>query len=168
MEIKMTPIQKEWFTPTVHASLQREGLETLEQIAAYGHRALARCPYIADKNVARMNRILIDHGLCFFDDYNPQKRGSGGGSYWTPERLKKAASMLDAGMSEMDVARCFGKDYSLSMRLALDRYGYSLPRSATLVARLRAKLASISHEAADRIEELEAKVAKLAGRETNG
>jgi hypothetical protein len=75
--------------------------------------------------------------------------------------------MLDAGASEMDVARSFGKDYSLSMRLALDRYGYSLPRSATLVARLRAKLAPISHEAAARIEELEAKVAKLAGGETN-
>ena len=160
----MTPIKKEWFTAMVYNTLKREGLETLEQVAAYGHRALARCPYIADKTVARMNGILIEHGLCFFDDYNPQKRGSGGGSYWTPERLKKAASMLDAGMPEMDVARSFGKDYSLSMRLALDRYGYSLPRSATLVARLRAKLASISHEAADRIEELELALAAQQSR----
>ena len=163
----MTPIRKEWFTPMVYAALHREGLEKLEQVAAYGHRALARCPYIADKTVARMNEILIEHGLRFFDDYNPQRRDSGGGWYWTPERLEKAASMLDAGMSEMDVARSFGKDQSLSMRLALKRYGYNRPSSATLVARLRAKVAPISHEAAARIEELEAKVAKLAGGETN-
>ncbi len=83
-----------------------------------------------------------------------------GGWYWTPERLEKAASMLDAGMSQMDVARSFGKDQSLSMRLALQRYGYNRPRSATLVARLRAKVAPISHEAADRIEELESALAK--------
>lgn len=156
----MTPIRKEWFTPMVYAALHREGLEKLEQVAAYGHRALARCPYIAGKTVARMNEILIEHGLRFFDDYNPQKRDSGGGWYWTPERLEKAASMLDAGMSEMAVACSFGKEQSLSMRLALKRYGYNRPRSATLVARLRAKVAPISHEAADRIEELELALAE--------
>jgi DNA-directed RNA polymerase alpha subunit len=72
MEIEMIPIKKEWFTTMVYNTLKREGLETLEQVAEYGHRALARCPYIADKTVARMNRILIEHGLSFFDDYNPQ------------------------------------------------------------------------------------------------
>ena len=68
----MIPIKKEWFTTMVYNTLKREGLETLEQVAEYGHRALARCPYIADKTVSRMNRILIEHGLSFFDDYNPQ------------------------------------------------------------------------------------------------
>jgi hypothetical protein len=92
-----------------------------------------------------------------FYAWNMENRG---GWYWTPERLEKAASMLDAGMSEMDVARSFGKDQSLSMRLALKRYGYSRPRSSTLVARLRAKVAPISHEAADRIEELELELDK--------
>ena len=64
----MTPIKKEWFTIMVYNALQREGFETLEQVAAYGHRQLARCPRINHGTVAKFRIILLAHGMSFVDD----------------------------------------------------------------------------------------------------
>lgn len=69
--------------------------------------------------------------------------------------MKKAKKMLEAGSNSSKVARYFGKNSGPNMMMALRRYGYWKPESATLSDLLIGHGSPLCKEAAARIQELE-------------
>ena len=64
----MTPIQEEWFNTRAYRTLLNEGIETLEELAAYGIHPMLRIPYVGNRTVACMREVLAQHGLQFVDE----------------------------------------------------------------------------------------------------
>ena len=64
----MTPIQEEWFNTRAYRTLLNEGIETLEELAAYGIHPMLRIPNVGNHTVACMRGVLAQHGLQFVDE----------------------------------------------------------------------------------------------------
>ena len=64
----MTPIQKEWFNTRAYRTLRNEGIETLEEMAAYGIRPMLRNFNVGEHTIANMRGVLAQHGLQFIDE----------------------------------------------------------------------------------------------------
>ena len=71
----MTPIQEEWFNTRAYYTLLNEGIETLEELAAYGIHPMLRIPYVGIHTVACMREVLAQHGLQFVDEGKRQLDG---------------------------------------------------------------------------------------------
>ena len=64
----MTPIQEEWFNTRAYRTLRNEGIETLEEMAAYGIRPMLRIFNVGEHTIANMREVLTQHGLQFIDE----------------------------------------------------------------------------------------------------
>jgi len=58
-----TKIEKEWVSVRAWNILQRDGIDTLEELANLGDRRLLRCPELGQKTLRELKELLAVHGM---------------------------------------------------------------------------------------------------------